>query len=132
VESKVRAAVILVVTSCSCSLALVSAYHLGPVSASQSGWTRRGETVSQVITCNFDELDSLSGAYCELFTGQGGGAGCHLEVLTYPGGFTVAEGNPTVTGDHKWAKFRIGVEVPESIVKGRQLEFRFTRSGIGA
>ena len=48
--------------------ALVTSYHLDPKTAAMSGKAHPVTGVSEVITCNFDELDSTSGAYCELFT----------------------------------------------------------------
>jgi len=109
---------------------LVVGYHVDPVSANLSGWTHRGDNVSQVLTINFDELDSTSGAYCELFAGsRGAGGAYHVSVRTYPGDFEVATGDTHGNVDHKWVKFNLGVTYPESIVKGKQLEFRFTRSG---
>jgi len=112
---------------------LVVGFHVEPVSAAQSGWTQRlypNNYVSQVLTTNFDELDSVSGSYCELFAGsRGGGGPYHVSVLTYPGGSPIASGNAGGDVDHKWVKFNLGVDYPESIVKGKQLEFRFTRGG---
>jgi len=109
---------------------LVVGYHVEPVEAAQSGWTHRGDSVAQVITINFDELDSTAGAYCELFGGSlGAGGPYHVSVLTYPGGAEIANGSNINPGDHKWVKFNLSVLHPESIVKGRKLEFRFTRSG---
>lgn len=53
----------------------VVGYHVEPVKALWSGWTPSqfpNNYVSEVITCNFDELDSTTGAYCELFAGAKG------------------------------------------------------------
>jgi hypothetical protein len=111
---------------------LVRAYSVEPHSAQQSGWTH-GEDgyVSQILTINFDELDSVSGSYCELFAGSRGGGGRYeLSVLTYPGGSPIADvayANGDV--DHEWVRFHLQVTRPESIIKGKQLEFKFTRSG---
>jgi hypothetical protein len=111
---------------------LVVGYHLDPVKASWSGWTHRDDTVSQILTINFDELDSASGAYCELFAGsKSGGGAYHVSVLMYPGGTEIATGNAGGDVDHDWVKLNLGVLHPESIVKGKQLEFRFSRSGGG-
>jgi len=85
-----------IAASCVAAWALVTAYHVEPRTAAMSGWTRLhapGDTVSEVITVNFDELDSTSGAYCELFGGsRGAGGAYHVSVLTYPGGAPVASG----------------------------------------
>jgi hypothetical protein len=117
----------------SVSSALVRSYSVEPQTAAQSGWTRTipgQDTVSQVLTINFDELDSTTGAYCELFAGsKGAGGAYHVSVRTYPGDFEVATGDTDGNVDHKWVKFKLGVTYPESIVKGKQLEFRFTRGG---
>jgi hypothetical protein len=110
---------------------LVVGYHVGPVAAAMSGWTHRGDSVAQVITINFDELDSTTGSYVELFAGtKGGGGAYHVDVLTYPGGSQIAW-TATANGnvDHEWVRFNLQVTRPESIVKGKKLEFRFTRGG---
>jgi hypothetical protein len=115
------------------SLALVRAYHVEPVRTAQSGWAKHAygyDYVSQVLTINFDELDSTAGGcYCELFAGsQAGGGQYNLSVLTYPGGTPIApDAHANGNVDHKWVRFKIGVSYPESIIKGKKLEFRFTR-----
>jgi hypothetical protein len=106
---------------------LVVGFHVDPVSAAQSGWTHRlapGNYVSEVITTNFDEL-----VYCELFNGKGSNAGIDVQVFTYPGGNLVATGDTNDPGDHKWLRCYLNTSAPESIIKGKRLEFRFTRSG---
>ncbi|MEO0081463.1 MAG: hypothetical protein ABIL25_04110 [candidate division WOR-3 bacterium] len=117
------------------SAALVRAYSVEPRTAEWSGWTRLPPApnyyVSEVITVAFDLLDSTSGAYCELFAGsRGAGGAYHLSVLTYPGGSPITQ--VAYAGgdvDHEWVRFYLHVTYPESIVKGKQLEFKFTRSG---
>ena len=52
---------VLVTLMLSSSHGYVSAYHVEPVKAQWSAWTHRGDTVSQGITINFDELDSAAG-----------------------------------------------------------------------
>jgi hypothetical protein len=85
-----------VALSCAASFALVSAYHVEPRTAGQSGWTRAhdstGQYVSQVVTINFDDLDSAAGGcYVELFSGgYCTGLGYALSVSTYPGGMPIA------------------------------------------
>jgi len=70
--SKVRVG-IGVLVSCVAAWALVTAYHVEPKTAAMSGWTRvpphPSYYVSEVITCNWDELDSAAGGYVELFVG---------------------------------------------------------------
>jgi hypothetical protein len=123
---------VLSMAVCGPVLGLVSAYHVEPVKAAWSGWINRGDSVSEVITCNFDELDSASGGYVELFAGfHGAGANYHLGIYEYPGGQLVASRNNLVPGhDHTWLKFdRVHMEPGEAFTKGRKYEFRFTRSG---
>lgn len=125
------AVLLLLIAGVACPL--VVGYHVDPVRANWSGWTGHqapNNRVSQVLTINFDELDSASGAYCELFAGtRGAGGQYHVTVLSYPGGFRIGSGVADGNVDHQWTKFKIGVEVPDSIVKGKQLELRFTRGG---
>jgi hypothetical protein len=111
----------------SVSSALVRSYSVEPQTAAQSGWTRTipgQDTVSQVLTINFDEL-----VYCEFFNGKGSAAGIDVNVFTYPGGNLVASGDTNDHGDHKWLRCYLNTSAPESIVKGKQLEFRFSRGG---
>jgi hypothetical protein len=104
------------------------AYAIDPVRADWSGKADPEDGVSQVLTCNFDELDSATGAYCELFAGsKGAGGAYHVSVLTYPGGSPIASGNAGGDVDHDWVRFNLAVDYPDSIVKGKQLEF--TRGG---
>jgi hypothetical protein len=112
----------------------VTCYHVEPVKAAWSGWTTlQSNRVSEVITCNFDELDSASGGYVELFAGFHGASGnyYHLGIYEYPAGPLVASRNNLVPGhDHTWLKFdRIRMEPGEVFTKGKKYEFRFTRSG---
>jgi hypothetical protein len=87
---------------------LVRSYSVEPQTAALSGWTdtiRPYNYVSQVLTINFDELDSTSGAYCELFAGsKAGGGAYHVSVLTYPGGTEVATGNAGGDVEHDWVE----------------------------
>jgi hypothetical protein len=112
---------------------LVTGIHIEPVRSAWSGWTQSefpNNFVSQGLTINFDELDSAAGAYVELFAGaKGGGGAYHLAVLTNPGGSQIASANAAGDVDHKWVKFNLAVDYPESIVKGKKLTFKFTRSG---
>jgi hypothetical protein len=111
---------------------LVVGYHVEPRSAGQSGWTQPREpgnhTVSQVVTVNFDELDSAAGGcYVELFVG----AKCtsqqyYLTILTYPGHAPIGDAfGDRADVDHEWVRFYLKNPVhPESIVRGKKLEFR--------
>jgi len=116
---------VLVAAVLSSAHGYVSAYHVEPVKAAWSGWTTlQSNRVSEVITCSFDEL-----VYCEFFNGKGSNAGIDVQVLTYPGGNLVASGDTNDHGDHKWLRCYLNTSAPDSIVKGKKLEFRFTRGG---
>ncbi|MBM3330449.1 hypothetical protein FJY68_01200 [candidate division WOR-3 bacterium] len=123
--------VVVLLVAFGSTMALVRAFHTEPVSVALSGWTGTmppNNYVSQVLTINFDELDSTAGAYCELFAGtQSGGGPYHVSVKTYPGSAEVASASQDGHVDHKWVRFNLNVLHPESIVKGKKLEFRFTR-----
>ena len=124
-----------VVVGCMTSWALVTGYHVEPLSAAMSGWTSWQEPnniVAQVITINFDELDAASGAYVELFAGEyGSGGDYNLSVRTYPGGTQIAsKPHGKYVRPQYWVRFdSINVIYPESIVKGKKLAFCFTRVG---
>ena len=124
---------VMLAAAAAAACGLVHSYSVEPKTAAQSGWTRtiQGyDYVSEIITINFDELDSVSGSYCELFAGaRGGGGQYNLSVLTYPGGFPIGSGVGNGDVDHKWVRFKIGIDVPDSIVKGKKLTFKFTRAG---
>jgi hypothetical protein len=125
----VKSAVLLLLIA-GAAYPLVVGFHQEPLSAQLSGWTHRDGVVAQVVTINFDELDSTAGAYVELFAGtEGGGGQYQLSVVTYPGGSPIAL-TATADGhvDHRWVRFHLQVTKPESIVKGKKLAFCFTRS----
>ncbi len=105
------------------AMAYLKAYEVEPVKAQWSGKARPDIGISQIITCNFDSL-----VYCEFFNGKGSAAGIHVSVLTMSG-YEVASGDTNDNGDHKWLRCYLHTTAPESIVKGKQYEFRFTRSG---
>ena len=108
---------------------LVSAYHVGPTRAAWSGWSP-GEDgyVSQLVTVNFDSL--VSGGV-QLFAGDTcHGSDYNLSIRTYPGAFVIATGAGAAVRPDRWVTFDdIQVTNPESVVKGRLLEFRFSRGG---
>ncbi len=125
-----RAVVVFVVAVVTMAHGLVTGFRVEPVKAAWSGKADPEDGVAQVLTVNFDELNSASGAYCELFAGtMGGGGAYHVSVRTYPGGTEIATGDTTGNLDHKWVRFKLGLSYPESIVKGNKLKFQFTRSG---
>ncbi len=127
---KSRAGVLLgalVVTA----VALTQAYKVEPRTAEWSGWTSiENNRVSQIITCNFD---SLAGGYVELFGGANGGQDYELVVYAYPGGTPVTWSvDCEYEKPYDWVRFDIessDLRNPDLIVKGKQLEFRFTRAG---
>ena len=43
--------------------------------------------------------------------------------------FIVAQGDTSITGDHKWIRCYFEVDHPESIIKGRTYEVRWTLDG---
>ena len=118
-----------------CAMALVSAYHVELVTAAQSGWTSTvygHDYVSEIVTCCWDELDSASTGYCELFQGDTGtGSQYKLDIYEYPSGPLVAYRYNVAPGrDNAWLRFdRIRLETGESFTKGKLYEFRFTRTG---
>ncbi len=125
--------IVLMAVALSSAYGLVSAYHVEPRTAGQSGWTRSvqpNDVVSQVVTVNFDELDSAAGGcYVELLAGgKCRGLGYALAVSTYPGGTPVGYATNLVEVDHDWVKFYLkNLAHPESIVRGKKLEFQFRR-----
>ena len=113
---------------------LVSAYHIEPVNAHQSGWALGDENhgVSQVLTCSWDELDSASGSYVEFFQGDTlTGSPYKLDIYEYPDGVTPVASNAGVraTRPQSWVKLPLAITPGKSFTKGKLYEFRFTRSG---
>ena len=118
---------LLAVTSAWCLTRVIS---IEPVKATWSGKAHPVLGVSQIITCNFDSLGHPG--YVELFAGEYGQGGDYkLKILTYPGGNDVSvERVAKHAGPYKWVLFdSLDILHPELIVKGKQLEFRFTRAG---
>jgi len=67
---------------------LTRPYAIDPMSAAMSGWA---DTVGQTVTCCWDELDSASGGYVELFCGYHESAGKYnLDIKDYQTELTVA------------------------------------------
>jgi hypothetical protein len=123
-------AVLVLFAAVATASALVTAFHLDPLTAAMSSKAGPVTGVSQVVTICFDSLTYP--AYVEGFFGAYGQGGEYkLNVLTYPGGNAITvERTGRNAGDHRWALFdSLNVLYPESIVKGKQLEFRFTRTG---
>jgi len=131
----VKAVILLTVVVVAGGFCLVSGYKVEPVKAQWSGMADPNPLtggVSQVITCNFDELDSASSGYVELFTGFHGDSGAyHLDIYENQNGPRVAYRHDVMPGrDHTWLRFdRIRLEPGEVFTKGEKYEFKFTRSG---
>jgi len=124
---RVLLAVILVPAAAS---ALVRSYAVDPRTAAMSGWTSWQEPnnwVSEVITVNFDKPILAS-----LFVGAKQGDGAYnVNIYSYPdGNIALAQAvNIPVTGSHYWLNCSLTVAHPDSFIKGRQVEVRWTRSG---
>jgi len=81
----------IAVMSCSAASALTRPYAIEPVKAAWSGWTHRYEAVGQTVVCCWDELDSASGGYVELFCGYHEGNGRYnLDIKDYQTELTAA------------------------------------------
>jgi len=126
---------VLLLVAVTASHGLVRAYSVEPVSALLSGkvWgDPQYGGVSEVLTCCWDQLDGASGAYVELFAGDyGQGGACNLAVTDYVSGQPVASQTGVLPGgDHTWLRFGgITMEPGRAFTKGKQYEFKFTRSG---
>jgi hypothetical protein len=120
---------LMVAVLTSAAAAMVAAYHTDPVRADWSGMAdpRPEYGVSEVITVAFDSL-----AYCELFSGQASSERYFVDVLTFPGGYPLASGYSDDLRNHVWIRFDLSATHPESIVKGKQLEFRFSHGAGGS
>ncbi len=83
----------LLVAVATSASALVTAFHIEPQTAAMSGKAEPGQNhgVAQLLTCCWDELDSASTGYVELFTGFHVGTGAYnLDIYEYPDGPLVA------------------------------------------
>ena len=61
---RLMVALVLVCALAASGLAATRAYFVEPRTASESGWTPLYGNVSEIVTCNWDELDSS--CYVEL------------------------------------------------------------------
>jgi len=106
----------------------VVGYHIDPVKAQWSGWTSYldpNNYVSQFLTINFDEPITAS-----LFCGaRGAGGRYHVSLRTVPGDVEIASGDTSSPRDYSWATCTLTVSRPDSFIKGRRIEVRWTRSG---
>ncbi|MBM3331538.1 hypothetical protein FJY68_06755 [candidate division WOR-3 bacterium] len=107
------------------TIAQVTAYDVRPVKSSLSGWTRTvpgQDYVSQLITCNFDSL-----SHVELFVGELGSDGGGYHVGAYEGGIELTGAQGVQHQPRSWVRFENWSE-RAAFTRGRQYEFRFTRS----
>jgi hypothetical protein len=104
---------------------LVSVYHLDPVRANWSGRVRPDLGVSELITMNADLP-----IFADYFTGTKTSQQYQVQ-LKFPGenGVVVAHGDTTEPRDHVWVRCTLEVDRPDSIIKGRLYEVRWTLSG---
>jgi hypothetical protein len=115
-----------VLLSVAMSLGLVQVMKVEPVKASWSGRVHRlapYNYVAQGITCNFDEP-----IYAEYFTGTATSQQYQVQMVI-PGTVplvVVAHGDTTIAGDHKWVRCYFHVDRPDSIIKGRTYQVRWT------
>ena len=123
-----KAVLFVLVAAASVAVGLVRSYSVEPRSAAESGWTDTvpgHDYVSEVITVAFGLPITAS-----LFCGSpGAGGGYNVSILTYPGGYGIASGDTTNPGDHTWATCTLDVLEPDSFIKGRKVEVRWTRGG---
>jgi sugar lactone lactonase YvrE len=103
-------------------MAWLKAYDIPPVKADWSGWTTPGGYVAEVMTANFDSL-----GYVELFAGAKGNGGAYRAGVWLDGS-EIMWSNGTQTQNESWVKFE-NWNTQVAFTKGKQLEFRFSRTG---
>jgi hypothetical protein len=127
-------AVVITLMAVSMASGNLRAYAIDPVRADWSGKAdpRPDYGVSEVITCNFDELDTAAGGYVELFVGDyHDTTSFNLGIYEYPDGvlpMASALGQHPTKG-HSWLRFPVVTASGQSFTKGKRYEFKFTRSG---
>ena len=126
-KSLIVAALLLTFGTADC---LVQGYKVEPKTAPQSGWTH-GEDgyVSEILTVNFALPITAS-----LFCGSSGDTGSYsVNIYSYPGGVTQLAYKHGVQPpkDHDWLSCSLTVDYPDSFIKGRQVEVRWTRACSG-
>jgi hypothetical protein len=120
----------LLVAAVTVACGLVRSYSVEPKSAALSGWTRTiqgQDRVSEVITVSFDEPITAS-----LFAGSRGAGGTYdVNIYSYPGGVIplARKLGAVQQQDHSWLTCSLTVLHPDSFIKGRQVEVRWTRGG---
>ncbi len=105
------------------ALGLLRAYAVDPFKAQWSGWTRRNDTVSQTITCNFDSVVEVA-----LFTGfLGAGMNYNLEVRDWQTKELIAyQYSVPPVGNHQWLRFT-SIISDGKFVRGKRYLVKFTR-----
>jgi len=127
-----RSATIALLLLAGTAFPLVVGYHIDPVKAQWSGWTPSefpNNYVSEILTINFDEPITAS-----LFCGSSGDTGSYsVNIYSYPGGVTQLAYKHGVQPpkDHDWLSCSLTVDYPDSFIKGRQVEVRWTRACSG-
>jgi hypothetical protein len=104
------------------ALAFIDVYHVVPTTASLNDWTQSRGWVSETVMCDFDSL-----VRCQLFAGDVGAGGLYCAAV-YDGGNIIAQSHEEPQGrDLSWVSFDVWTFYC-GFIKGRQYEFRFTRS----
>jgi hypothetical protein len=114
------AVLLLLIAGVAC--ASVVGYHIEPVKASWSGLADPEDGVAQQVVACWDTLERV-----ELFAGAKGNGGTY-HVTVYDGSTPVMSSDGIQTQNESWVKFE-NWDDQVAFTKGRQLEFKFTRSG---
>ena len=124
----VTSVVVVALMAASAASGYVRVYAIDPVRADWSGEVDPEDGVRQSVVCNFDGLE---GCFAEYFTGTATNGDYVVEVLI-PGRtpeLVVADGRAAEPRSHVWVRCSLSVQYPESIVKGRTYEVKWTLSG---
>jgi len=120
---------VLALIAVSAASGAVRAYAVDPVRADWSGKVSGEERkgVSEIITIAFDLPVTAS-----LFCGSPGAGGTYsVGIYSYPGGVVRLAEKLDVSPplDHHWLTCSLDVSYPDSFIKGRKVEVRWTRGG---
>lgn len=104
----------------------VVGYHVEPVKALWSGRAdpRPDHGVAQTVTCNFDSL-----SYVELFAGDSGSTGSGYRVGVWEGNTELTFATGVQHQPTSWVLFDNWNPPGVAFTKGKEYEFRFTRTG---
>ena len=125
-----KAALLVVVVLLQVGFALTRAYSVEPVKQEWSGFTDTipgQDYVSEILTVNFDTPIKAS-----LFVGAKQGEGAYnVNIYSHPdGNVALAQAlNVAVAGSYYWLNCSLSVPHPDSFIKGRKVEVRWTRTG---